>query len=51
MMEESKQVLQMTMYLSPNLWKQVPTEMSPWLTVQCNGDLPKKQKKKSHAVG
>lgn len=45
MMEESKQVLQMTMHLSPNLlWKQVPGEMSPWLTVQCNGDLPKNKK-------
>ena len=47
MMEESKQVLQMTMYLSPNLLlKQVPEEMSPWLTAQCNGDLPKKTEKK-----
>lgn len=46
LMEESKQVLQMTMHLSPNLlWKQVPGEMSPWLTVQCNGDLPKNKKK------
>ena len=51
MMEESKQVLQMTMYLSPNLLlKQVPEEMSPWLTAQCNGDLPKKNRKKSHML-
>lgn len=26
-------------------WKQVPGEMSPWLTVQCNSDLPKNKKK------
>ena len=37
MIEESKRVLQITIayYLS---------QMSPWLTVQCNGDLPKHTK-------